>query len=158
DFDKQTFMEEVKNRDLRLQQTIRMGDYQRDGEPSAPNFSATNAGYQSIKLTLDNSDYDGCDSNLNSLHFITYAEVLLNYADASALLYEFTDYDWNETLGALRERAGISNTSRPNSPDRYLQDNFYPDISDSDLLEIRRERVIELSFEGFGYDDVRRWK
>lgn len=154
----QTFMEEGKNRDLRLQQTIRMGDYKRDGEPAPPDFSATDAGYQSIKLTVDNTDFDGDKSNPNSLPIMRYAEVLLNYAEAQAELGELTDDGWMKTIGALRERAGIEETSRPNTADSYLQDNFYPDISDPDLLEIRREREIELSFEGFGYDDVRRWK
>ncbi|HWJ26577.1 MAG TPA: RagB/SusD family nutrient uptake outer membrane protein, partial [Flavisolibacter sp.] len=35
---------------------------------------------------------------------------------------------------------------------------YYPDISDPVLLEIRRERGIELAMEGFRYDDLKRWK
>ena len=35
---------------------------------------------------------------------------------------------------------------------------YFPDINDPVILEIRRERAIELLFEGFRFDDLRRWK
>ena len=48
--------------------------------------------------------------------------------------------------------------SKPTKVDRYLQETFYPDITDPVILEIRRERAIELVYEGFRADDLKRWK
>jgi len=152
------FWEEVKNRDLRLQQTIRMGDYKRDGVAAPPDFTYTYTGYQPIKLTLDSKATDGVGENNNSLPIIRYAEVLLNYAEAKAELKTFTEADWNATVKVLRERAGIENAPYPVAADPYLQEHYYPNISDPALLEIRRERGIELVLEGFRYDDLKRWK
>ena len=42
--------------------------------------------------------------------------------------------------------------------DGYLQRTFYPDVTSPVLLEIRRERAIELVAEGMRFDDLRRWK
>ncbi|MFD0795638.1 RagB/SusD family nutrient uptake outer membrane protein [Mucilaginibacter litoreus] len=158
------FVEEVKGRDMRLQQTIRMGNYTRlngaTQEAAPPVFSYTYTGYQPIKLTQDDASMDGGSRNTNSIPSIRYAEVLLNYAEAKAELGTFTDADWNMTVGALRRRAGITgNTAtRPTTIDQYLQTNYFPGITDPSLLEIRRERGIELVFEGFRFYDIVRWK
>ncbi|MCC9044275.1 RagB/SusD family nutrient uptake outer membrane protein [Myroides sp. M-43] len=152
------FVEEVKNRDQRLEQTIRMGEYNRDGQAAAPDFTYTYTGYQPKKLTLDSSATDGVAENNNSLPLIRYAEVLLNYAEAKAELEDFTATDWDKTIKLLRERAGIINTAMPIMPDLYLKQEFFPNITNTNLLEIRRERGIELVLEGFRYDDLRRWK
>lgn len=158
------FVQEVANRDKRLQQTIRMGDYKRinggTAEAAPPVFSYTYTGYQPIKWTLDDTRYDGGTLNINSICLMRYAEVLLNYAEAKAELGTFTDADWAKTIGALRSRAGITGglTAKPLIADPYLQQNYFPEISDPSLLEIRRERGIELSLEGFRFDDIVRWK
>lgn len=152
------FGRETKNRDWRLQQTIRTPGYKRaDGTPVAPNFSYTMTGYQPIKFSLDIKRFDDFRSNDNSIPIIRYAEVLLNYAEAKAELGTFTQSDWDRTIKLLRQRAGIKNTSMPAKADPYLQKNFFPNISDPVLLEIRRERGIELALEGFRFDDLRRW-
>ncbi|WP_290795243.1 RagB/SusD family nutrient uptake outer membrane protein [Flavihumibacter sp. UBA7668] len=158
------FQEEVKGRDKRLQQTIRMGDYKRVNagvtEAAPPVFSYTYTGYQPIKWCLDDMFYDGGTRNDNSISLIRYAEVLLNYAEAKAELGTITNEDWSKTIGALRGRAGITGglTSLPVTIDSYLQQNYFPAISDPVLLEIRRERGIELSWEGLRYNDLIRWK
>jgi hypothetical protein len=158
-YETEPFWEEVKNRDLRLQQTIRMGNYKRaDGTPAPPDFSYTMTGYQPIKFTLDQSTgYDSDNINDNSIPIIRYAEVLLNYAEAKAELGTFTSADWDKTIKVLRQRAGLTNTDMPTKVDSYLQQTFFPNISDPVLLEIRRERGIELALEGFRFDDLRRW-
>ncbi len=158
------FKDEVKNRDHRLQQTIRMGDYKRIVQgvlvPAPPVFSYTFTGYQPIKWTLDDEYYDTRDLNNNSVALIRYAEVLLNYAEAKAELGTLTDADWASTIGAIRARAGITGgiTSKPTIVDPYLQSVYFPDISDPVILEIRRERGIELCLEGLRFPDILRWK
>lgn len=159
-----TFPQEVKSRDMRLQQTIRMGNYTRlNGgvqQVAPPVFSYTYTGYQPIKLTQDDASMDGGARNTNSLPVMRYAEVLLNYAEAKAELGTLTDADWNSTIGALRRRAGITGTTNtiPTVADPYLQANYFSDISSPAILEIRRERGIELVLEGFRFYDIVRWK
>lgn len=158
-YDTMQFETEVKNRDKRLQQTIRMGDYKRiDGTPAPPDFTVTYSGYQIQKFSLDDKYYDTRRESYNSIPVIRYAEVLLNYAEARAELGILTGDDWNLTIGALRNRAGIQNSDMPVSADIYMQKSFFPDISNAALIEIRRERAIELVCEGFRFDDLKRWK
>jgi hypothetical protein len=158
------FSEELKGRDKRLQQSIRTGDYKRiSGNsqiPGLPQFSYSLTGYYPIKWSLDDIYYDTDTRNNNFVSIFRFAEVLLNYAEARAELGTLTDSDWTETVGVLRERAGITGglTSKPTVVDQYLQSTFFPAISDPAILEIRRERSIELYLEVSRFDDIRRWK
>ena len=158
------FKDEVKNRDLRLKQTIRSGDYKRINNgvqlPAPPVFSYTFTGYQPIKLTLDDTYYDAGLLNTNIVPLFRYAEVLLNYAEAKAELGTITDAEWALTVGALRARGGITGglAIKPIIADPYLVTNYFPNISDPTILEIRRDRGIELSLEGFRFSDILRWK
>jgi len=158
------FKDEVKNRDLRLKQTIRSGDYKRISAgiqvPAPPLFSYTFTGYQPIKWTLDDMYYDAGALNINSISMMRYAEILLNYAEAKAEMGSLTDQDWALTIGKLRSRAGITGglSTKPTTADPYLVANYFPNISDPSILEIRRERGIELSLEGHRYSDILRWK
>ena len=163
-YDTMVFADEVKNREMRLKQTIRSGDYTRvDGgnvviAPTDWGYSLT--GYMPIKWTLDDTYYDLRDYNDNSVSVIRFAEVLLNYAEAKAELGTMTDLDWANTIGKLRARAGITGglTSLPATVDTYLQSTYFPDISDPIILEVRRERGIELVCEGLRFADLCRWK
>lgn len=163
-YNKIKFSDEVKNRDKRLKQTIRLGDYTRinGGETvlAAPDFSYSLTGYQPIKWNLDDTQYDNGALNYNSVPVIRYAEVLLNFAEAKAELGEITPSDWAVTIGELRKRAGITANTNilPTVVDSYLQKNYYPNISDPVILEIRRERAIELALEGFRFYDLVRWR
>ncbi len=158
------FPEEVKNRDLRLKQTIRLGNYTRisGGQviPAPPTFGYVLTGYQPIKWVLDDTYYDLRDYNDNSVSIFRYAEVLLNYAEARAELGTLTNPEWAMTIGALRARAGITTgiDQLPTVIDNYLQSTYFPEINDPILLEIRRERGIELVMEGFRFHDLIRWK
>lgn len=152
------FTTEVENRDYRLSQSIITPGYTKlvGGISTAtpPDFTVTLTGYQVIKFNIDDKAYESASVSYNSLPIMRYAEVLLNYAEAKAELGEFSDDIWNKTIKPLRERAGVDG-KRPTSADPYLQQ--YYGLSDSDLLEIRRERAIELLLEGFRYDDLMRW-
>lgn len=158
------FKDEVKGRDKRLAQTIRAGDYKRVSAgvpiPSPPLFSYTFTGYMPIKWALDDMYYDTRDLNINSVSIFRYAEVLLAYAEAKAELGTLTDADWALTIGALRKRAGITGglTTKPTVVDTYLQSKYFPTITNPVILEVRRERGIELCLEGFRFDDIVRWK
>lgn len=158
------FKDEVKNRDLRLKQTIRLGSYKRisGGQevPAPPVFSYTFTGYQPIKWTLDDLYYDAGALNTNAIPLFRYAEVLLNYAEAKAELGTLTDTEWASTIGVLRSRAGITGglTAKPTLIDPYLKANYFPDINDATIMEVRRERGIELSLEGLRFADILRWK
>jgi hypothetical protein len=158
------FWEETADRDKRLKQTIRLGDFERlrNNVPFkvAPDMLYSYTGYQPIKWTLDDTNIDTRDLNYNSVSLFRYGEVLLNYAEAKAELGTLTDADWAMTIGALRERAGITGglTTKPTVVDPYLQETYFPDITDPVILEIRRDRGIELAMEGFRFYDLMRWK
>ncbi len=157
-YDTMVFVNEMKNRDNRLGQTVRGLGYKRsDGTAAPANFGYTFTGYHILKFSLDDKRLDGLTESNNSISMIRYAEVLLNYAEAKAELNLMDATIWNQTIGALRTRAGIPATE-PATADTYMQNVYFPEISDKYLLEIRRERGIELVYEGLRYADLLRWK
>ncbi|MCE2617624.1 MAG: RagB/SusD family nutrient uptake outer membrane protein [Phocaeicola sp.] len=165
-----TFVEETTGRDTRMNQTIRGADYTRKNasgnyENTSANFTGhTLTGYQFTKFAMDDVAYDDAATNDNDIPIMRYAEILLNYAEAKAELGTLTDNDWAITIGALRSRAGITGgtnetgtlTTKPTGIEPYIA-AYYPDITDPSLLEIRREREIELCLEGFRLNDLKRW-
>lgn len=159
-----TFAQETKGRDKRLQQTIRTPGYTRTNAgakvAAPPAFTYTYTGYQPIKWSVDDVGVDGGNNNTNAVSVFRYAEVLLNYAEAKAELGTITNDDWTKTIGTLRSRAGITGglTALPTTVDPYLKSTYFPDISDPVILEVRRERGIELALEGFRFYDIVRWK
>lgn len=161
EFMTEDFYQETQGRDMRLSQLIRTPGYKREGVDTPPNFASfTYTGYQPIKYALDGTMYDNSGLNTNALPLIRYAEVLLNYAEAKAELGTLTTSDWTKTVGALRARAGVTGglNALPTQVDEYLKKTFFPAISNPVILEVRRERQVELALEGFRFDDLKRWK
>jgi starch-binding outer membrane protein, SusD/RagB family len=162
-YETMTFPEEIENRDSRLYQTIRTPYYlsPRSGDErlQLPDWAYSYTGYQPSKWSEPDKALGEGTVNTNSVAIFRYAEILLNYAEAKAELGTITDNDWANTVGALRTRAGITGgtTTLPTVVDPYLQSTYFPDISDPVLLEIRRERGIELAMEGFRFYDIVRW-
>lgn len=154
------FYEECAGRDHRLSQLIRTPGYSRNGVAAPPNFAShTYTGYQPIKYTLDDPYYDNGSYNTNAVPLMRYAEVLLNYAEAKAELGTLYDPEWKKTIGALRARAGVTGgiNTLPTVVDNYLKQTFFPEVNNPIILEVRRERQIELALEGFRFNDLRRW-
>ena len=73
-----SFMTEVKGRDKRLQQTIRMGNYKRLNAgvlvPAPPAFTQALTGYMPIKWTVDDAGADVCACNTNDVAINRYAQ------------------------------------------------------------------------------------
>jgi len=169
-FETEKWKDEFTGRDPRLKATVRYPGYKFTSKGvesvAVPNLvmNVNCSGYQVIKFSLDKSlDQTGLDEtgglNKNCVPVHRYAEVLLSYAEAKAELGEMTDAIWAETIGALRKRAGITGglTTQPTKVDTYLQSTFYPNVSDPVILEIRRERMVELFDEGLRPNDILRW-
>lgn len=94
------------------------------------------------------TDYNAMTSFINFM-VIRYAEVLLNYAEASYELNNFiSDADLNKSINLIRARVNM-----PLLTNESVQANGL-----NMETEIRRERTIELSFEGFRYWDLLRWE
>lgn len=159
------FVEETKNRDPRLSQTIRTPGYTRIGgtEVLPPNFGATVTGYQLIKFVTE-PRYDTYDESINDLPLFRYAEVLLNFAEAKAELGILTQGDLDRSINLLRNRVAMPHLEMDDAnanPDPYLQAQYQHVASGANegvILEIRRERRIELFMEDFRWDDLMRWK
>ena len=162
------FYDETQNRDPRLAQTIRTPGYTRMGDTEllAPNMAAVTTGYQPIKYVCDKK-YDSYQTSENDMPVFRTAEVYLNYAEAKAELDQLTQGDLDISVNKIRARVSMPaiNMDQANAdPDPYMLDKTtgYPNVTKSAntgvILEIRRERTVELILEGFRYWDIMRWK
>lgn len=117
------------------------------------------------------------NTNVTDAPIMKYNEVLLNYIEAAAELadmglYKLSQTDFDNTINAIRKRASVNmpaltfsgnqlsvNGVVINDPDRDLGNPNVPgDYEVSPILwEIRRERRVELVYEGLRFDDLRRW-
>ena len=157
-----TFVEECANRDWRLYQVIRGPKYtwkiNDEFTREAANFKDhTYTGYQLTKFVYDDKNMDDKSSGTYDDPLLRYAEILLIYAEAKAELGTITDAEWAQTVGALRARAGITAglDKVPSVKDPLLV-KYYGDLSAA-VLEVRRERSIELIMEGHRQVDLKRW-
>lgn len=170
------FADEVKDRDPRLTQSIRGLNYHRIGSKTieGANLLTSRTGYQPIKFVgesmMGSINMDKNNMSSNDLPEYRYAEILLNLAEAKAELETLTQTDINNTINELRRRVGMTgmlDMATANAhPDPYLDGSINPEsgyfnVSGANkgvILEIRRERTIELVQEGRRIYDLFRWK
>ena len=161
------YYDEMQTRDPRLTQTVVGPGYMRINSDavSSPNFGASTTGYQITKWVTDASG-DGYLGSSNDYILFRAAEVYLNYAEAKAELGTLTQEDLEISIKKIRDRVSMPNIDMDAAnanPDPYLcaLESGYQNVTGPNkgvILEIRRERTIELLLEGFRYYDIIRWK
>ena len=110
--------------------------------------ACANSGYQTHKWAVERQVSDRYECM--DFPVIRYAEVLLNFAEA---IYELngkiSDSDLDKSLNLVRARSNPKMVKLSNT----LVDNNGLGMRE----EIRRERTVELAFEGYRIDDLKRW-
>lgn len=143
------------NRDPRLKETViyNGNDYNGtpintfEGEDKAYETSGgqTRTGYYGRKFYDPNYSPGANTSGMNVI-YLRYADVLLMYAEAMAGQGKMDADVWNETIRAIRARAGFTDAGALDFPG-----------ADNIMDVIRRERRAELAMEGLRYTDIIRW-
>ena len=106
-------------------------------------------GYNMVKLAMPEYEASPTKNVKRELPYIRYAEILLNYVEATIELGELKDPNLLTYWNAVRNRAGLKNI-----------EEAYPEaMNDQDKLRdlIHRERRVEFAFEGINFYDSRRW-
>lgn len=162
------YNQEFKNRDPRMAQTIAAPDYVAVGTDASTKYYPSckdydRSGYRPIKYFSDDT-HDGATTSTTDYAIFRYGEVLLNYAEAKAELGEADQTVIDQTVNVIRARVGmpaLDVTKANGTPDAFLS-SYYTDkhLDGPDkglILEIRRERTVELVNEGFRLWDMLRW-
>jgi hypothetical protein len=149
------------SRDPRLHFSIYLdGDLLPDGTtvfhpaPNSGTNDAVGASYHNsttgfnIKKYVNQEDFANIQNSGINIILLRYAEVLLTYAEAKIELHEGSEA---AVLAAVNEvRRGRADVQLP---------AIASGLSEAALREIvRRERTVELAFEGFRLADIRRWR
>lgn len=151
-----TIKDEFENRDPRMSQTFIMPGtkfIQANGPDSCVAQFATRpetrTGYKLWKFMGETKA--GVNDATYNYHIMRYPEVLLILVEAT---YEkegvVSDDLLKQTINVIRSRKGVEMPP--------LSNQFIETHGLNMQAEIRRERTIELAFEGFRRDDLRRWK
>ena len=164
------FKEQMADRDPRLAASTVTPGYIRLGATtvSAPDLGSSSTGYQLVKWVMDETlpQVNRVDMSYNDIPVYRIAEMYLIYAEALAENGKLTQGDLDISVNLLRDRVGMPhmNMAEANAnPDWYLksEEYGYRNVSGENegvILEIRRERAIELFQEGFRWDDLMRWR
>ncbi len=109
--------------------------------------NSTKTGYWTKKFVNQN-DYKSSNAN-GTLPFahMRYAVILLNYVEAAIELNQLDDPNIYTYLNMIRSRAGMPNVDKK----KYSTQEKLREL-------VRRERRVELAFEGHRLYDIRRWK
>lgn len=116
-------------------------------------FNISRSGYYVYKNynTWDDMGSQTCDKPIFAV-----PEVLLNYAELMAELGMFDQGVADATINKLRPRANVA-LMNVGAIDGAFDPNRDQTV-DPVLWEIRRERIVELMGQNFGFYDIRRWK
>lgn len=163
-----TMGEEMTGRDPRMEQTmLRPFHYIRIGKTKVDDYyyliTTSSTGYQLIKYVMGD-EYNTYGNSENDMPIFRLAEVYLNYAEALAELGEFTNAQAAQSINLLRKRAKMPDldVDAVNATPCSYMASLYPNVkaekNQGVILEIRRERDIELVLEGHRYWDIMRWK
>lgn len=162
DYESKTYLEIFADRDPRLSQTFMTPGFVRPGNTKPYRQKISLGGYPQMKFSPHTYDQIEWGKSYTDLPVIRYAEVLLMYAEAKAELGILTQDDLDKTINLIRDRVQMPHAVL----DEWLsnidpvQANHYQNVVSSQkgaVLEIRRERRIELACEGFRYADLMRW-
>ena len=112
-------------------------------------------GYMNMKLCPQfmNTTDGYKENNIMVLNLMRLADVYMMYAEAAAVGYGSPQGKANtysltaeQALNKIRDRAGVE----------HVLPQFLTN-TETFLSEVRRERAVELAFEGFRFMDLRRW-
>ncbi len=161
-YETMTFSEEFVSRDPRMSQTysfpgwelFNVSSYSNGVRNYVQQFNRNFTGYHQIKGFINSTDQDY--TNNIDVPVFRYAEVLLTHAEAMAELGLLNQTILDATINQLRDRVQMPHLKMDVAKDPILSAK-YPKVNSSVLLEIRRERRIEMAFEGRRLDDLNRW-
>ncbi len=166
------FVDEMKDRDPRLGMIMRLPSHVRTNSKKTvygPELAMTSTGFQLEKFVMD-PQYETAERanmSFNDMPVFRLAEAYLIYAEAKAELNILTQEDVDKSINILRDRAGMPHMQLANlTVDPFLISEKYgyrnlAQLNPANLaqiLEVRRERTIELVLEASRWDDIVRWK
>ena len=162
-YDDATLVKVAEGRDPRLSQSICIDDgnhyrFQLGDQNLfvAPAFDGMGCptGYQVYKGHNFRVPQQNTRENaFNALIYFRYGETLLIYAEAKAELGQINQNDLDRSINKLRRRAGMPDLTTGVAIDPNFEFASLPPI----IQAIRRERKVELAFEGFRSNDIMRW-
>lgn len=160
--------DEIANRDPRLYATIDTAELRL---PSVASVYAASGYFANRFVNPKLIDQPGGKSstNITDAPVMKLNEMMMNYIEAAAELatlgkYTLTQTDFDRTINALRQRASTNMPTLQLVGDALrvpagVINDAQRDADVSPILwEIRRERRVELVYEGLRFNDLRRWK
>lgn len=168
DYKGKEYAKEIQNRDPRLADNIDEESGLRLNGVAAVYAASGYYANRYVNKDLINKPGGMSNTNTTDAPVMKLNEVMLNYIEAAAELadlgqYTLTQADFDKTINAIRDRQSTQmphvtlagnalkvNGVEINDPDR--------DATVTPILwEIRRERRVELAYEGLRFNDLRRW-
>ena len=168
DYKGKEYAKEIQNRDPRLADNIDEESGLRLNGVAAVYAASGYYANRYVNKDLINKPGGMSSTNTTDAPVMKLNEVMLNYIEAAAELADFGQYtltqaDFDKTINAIRDRQSTQ------MPHLTLAGNALKvngvEINDPDrdatvkpiIWEIRRERRVELAYEGLRFNDLRRW-